>query len=516
MKGIVNSLLEQGFLVSPDALQSIQDAQTVGSLIKSKILSKEFLIINKDIITILEEEPNLAANWLEFEKLKSEAEKTRVDSLYKKFLSLIRQEKKGAVQDLRVVFSYEETPKKIEVQDFVNLFLSRYRKLERLLNQRTELTNLISISRIITKKEKETVSLIGIVSGKHHTKNGNLVLTMEDPTATIKVMVNKTKPELYDHAKDITLDEVIGITGVSSDKIVFANTIVWPEIPRDRELRKSKEESYAVFLSDLHVGSKKFLKEEFNKFLSWINQETGSKEQREIAAKVKYLFFVGDMVDGVGIYPNQENELETNDIYKQYEECAELLAKIPPRIKIIICAGNHDAMRISEPQLQLYKDFSRPLWQLQNVEMVSNPAILNIGGCDDFAGFDVLLYHGYSFDYYIANIDSIRNNGGYDKPELVMKYLLKRRHLAPSHASTLYMPDPKGDFLVIEKVPDFFVAGHIHKSAVANYRGVTMICGSCWQSKTEFQEKVGHHPEPCRVPIVNLHTRNVKILRFGD
>ncbi len=41
-----------------------------------------------------------------------------------------------------------------------------------------------------------------------------------------------------------------------------------------------------------------------------------------------------------------------------------------------------------------------------------------------------------------------------------------------------------------------------------------MISGSCWQAKTDFQEKLGHEPEPGRVPIVNLKTRAVKILDF--
>jgi DNA polymerase II small subunit len=163
----------------------------------------------------------------------------------------------------------------------------------------------------------------------------------------------------------------------------------------------------------------------------------------------------------------------------------------------------------------LYKDFAKPIWDLPNVVLVSNPAFVNIGATEEFSGFDVLLYHGYSFDYYMANVESIRNNGGYDRADLMMKFLFQKRHLAPTHTSTLYIPDTKTDPLVINRVPDFFLTGHIHKTAVANYRGITMICGSCWQSKTSFQEKVGHHPEPSRVPIINLQTRDVKILKFG-
>ena len=122
----------------------------------------------------------------------------------------------------------------------------------------------------------------------------------------------------------------------------------------------------------------------------------------------------------------------------------------------------------------------------------------------------------YSFDFYVREVESIREFGGYDRADLLMKFLLQKRHLAPSYTSTLYVPDTTQDYLVIDKIPDFFISGHIHKSAAANYKNVTLISGSCWQSKTSFQEKVGHNPEPSRVPIVNLMTRQIKILKFGE
>lgn len=172
-------------------------------------------------------------------------------------------------------------------------------------------------------------------------------------------------------------------------------------------------------------------------------------------------------------------------------------------------------MRVAEPQFPIYRDFAEPLYNLPNAIMVSNPALVNIHSSKNFPGFDVMLYHGYSFDYYVAEVESIRANGGYDRADLIMKFLLQKRHLAPAHTSTLYTPDSKLDPLFINKVPDFFVSGHIHKAAASNYRNITLISGSCWQSKTAYQEKVGHHPEPSRVPIVNLQTRQVKMLKFG-
>ena len=172
-------------------------------------------------------------------------------------------------------------------------------------------------------------------------------------------------------------------------------------------------------------------------------------------------------------------------------------------------------MRIAEPQPPLYKDFAKPIYQLPNATLVSNPALVNIHSSKDFPGFDVLLYHGYSFDYFISEVESIRNNGGYDRADLMMKFLLQRRHLAPTHTSTLYIPETTKDPLAIEKIPDIFATGHIHKSVASHYKHITLICGSCWQAKTAFQEKVGHNPEPSRIPIVNLKTREVKILKFG-
>ena len=90
-----------------------------------------------------------------------------------------------------------------------------------------------------------------------------------------------------------------------------------------------------------------FLEDNLKKFIKWIKGETGSDTQKEIAKKVKYVFIIGDLVDGCGIYPGQEDELIINDIYEQYEECAKYLKEIPQNIQIIACPGNHDAMRIA-------------------------------------------------------------------------------------------------------------------------------------------------------------------------
>ena len=415
---------------------------------------------------------------------------------------------------VNILFNYQEKPKKRTEQDFISYFNTRYKSLEKILKNRIELQDTISINKALAKKQRDDVSLIGLIESKQITKNNNLLLGLEDPTGKINILITKTKKELFQKAQDLVEDETIGVTGVLGNKIVFVNNILWPDVPVTKEYKKSDEEGYAVFISDIHVGSNLFLEKQFNHFVEWLNGNVGNEEHKEMARKVKYVFIVGDLIDGCGIYPGQDEELIIKDIYEQYKKCAELLSKIPCSIKIIISPGNHDALRLAEPQPQLYMDFAKSFYDLPNVVLVSNPALVNIDRTDSFEGFDVLMYHGYSFDYYFANVDSIRTQGGYDRPDLLMKFLLQRRHLAPTHASTLYLPDSEQDPLIIDKVPDFFVTGHIHKAGISNYKNITLICASCWQAKTLFQDKVGHHPEPARVPVVNLKTRKVKVLKF--
>ncbi len=518
---LVSAFLKKGALLNPEFLIELNESSFEESLL---ILTDEKisapLFIDRDTLTLLQKPDPI--NWKELEKTRALAEKGKNRENYKKFIGYLSDQKKQLEiketkekTDLKVIGSFECESKKRDVQDFVEYFNKRYRAIEKILKERLELKNTISINRLKQKKDRDHIAIIGSVLEKRITKNKNIIITLEDPTACTRVLINKNKKDLYDLGNSLVLDETIGITGVNAENIIFADNLFLPEIPLGKELKKSSEEGCALFLSDIHVGSDNFLSSDFDKFLRWINLESGNERQKELASRVKYIFIVGDLVDGCGIYPGQEEELTIKEITAQYEECARLLKKIPQHIKIVICPGNHDAMRISEPQPPLVKEFAGSLYSLPNVIITSNPSWVNISSTASFPGFDVLLYHGYSFDYFISEVDNIRNNGGYDRGDLVMKFLLKRRHLAPTHTSTLYIPEKAKDHLVIDRIPDFFVSGHIHKSVVANYRNITMICGSCWQAKTKFQEKVGHNPEPGRVPLVNLKTREIKILKFS-
>ena len=490
-KAIVQYLLTQRVLVKPELLQTLSQPEQVDVLYKRVQEGTPATLILQQLTP-----KEITTSSGQLQALANPPES---------FLSRVK-----------VLVQYQDKPKKRTVQDFVRYFNARYKTISQFLQQRQELQNLTSIGRLLNKKDRETVSIIAMVTEKRITKNENVMLTVEDPSGQIKIIVNKNKPDVWDIANDLVTDEIIGIIGSTGTNIIFANNVIIPDIPLTGEIKKAPDVGYAAVLSCVHAGSKLFERESFERFIRWIRGEAGTPEQREIAKNVGYIFVAGDVVDGVGIYPQQEKELEIKDIHEQYIEAARLLSQIPKHIALIICPGNHDAGRISEPQPVLSLHYAKPIHDLPNALLLTNPCMVNIHSSENFPGFDVLLYHGYSFDDYGEIVPSIRNSGQNisDRAPLIMKFLLQRRHLAPAHTSTLYIPDPEKDPLVIDKIPDLFIAGHIHKSSSLNYRGVSIVSGSCFQGQTPFQEKVGHVPDPGAIPVINLQTRKVTTLRF--
>ncbi len=413
---------------------------------------------------------------------------------------------------IKVLYSASNQTKKITVSDFTKYFRERYNVMRAVLQERPELENLVSINKI--GNQKQGLSIVGIVYAKRITKNKNLMIEIEDLTGKISILVNQNKEEVYEKAKDIILDTVIGVRGVGNNEMFFVNDIVFPEaVLREKNLL-SRDES-AAFTSDVHVGSKMFKEKEFLKFLSWLNGEVGDVRQREEALKIKYLFIIGDTIDGIGVYPGQENLLNIKDITEQYKKLASMLRRIRRDVSIILCPGQHDAVRVAEPQPALGREFAYPLHELENVTLVSNPALIEIMD-EGRRGIKVLMYHGASMVSIINNVDSLRVIRAHDTPSKVVRHIIKNRHLAPIHSSVTYIPDEKRDELAITEVPDIIATADLHKPDVDIYNNIMIICSSCWQSTTPFEEKVGNHPDPCKVPIVNLRTRAVKIIDFSE
>jgi len=519
-KQILNFCIKKGLLLDKDILNLLSQVdldiakdliEQVEYHLKEKVITKSLFKKNlgkiKGIITHydVDERKNIEKFFINL-GLNIELVKEKI--AIKKREEATKELQKQLDSSFRIVKLNELPIKKIEVADFVKNFRSRFNLLKNILQERIELQNLVSIDRI---SENKQVSIIAMVSDKRVTKNKNILLRVEDLTGEISALVNKNRPEIYEKAKEIILDDVIGLKCSSSGNIVFVNDIIFPDIFLP-EKKNSRIDEAAAFISDIHTGSNKFLEKNFSKFISWLNGLVGSEQQKKEALKIKYLFILGDTIDGVGVYPTQESELEIKDIKKQYDKLAEFLSKIREDVKIFLCPGQHDAVRIAEPQPIIDEYFAPALYNLKNLILVTNPAFIEIGSD---VKFKVLMYHGASMHGLVNEIDNLRLGKGHDSPTDIIKYLLKKRHLAPTHSLVVYLPNEKEDSLVIDEVPDIIATGELHRPEVGEYNNILLIAASCWQSLTPFEEKVGNHPDPCKVPVFNLKTREIKIIDFG-
>lgn len=386
-----------------------------------------------------------------------------------------------------------------DIKDIISYFKSRYSKIKSILIKRKELKDYSPICDIF--QSKDVIKIIGMVKDFRTTKNGHKILEIEDDTGEISVLVHNENHKLFEKSETIVRDEVIGIIGSRKGNFVISSEIIQPGVPR---IEEKPMDFTVVFISDVHVGSHNFLEEEFNKFIKWINCQFGSPEQIEIARDVKYLVVAGDIVDGIGVYPNQDEDLSIKDITSQYEEAARLFSQIRSDIKIIIAPGNHDASRLAEPQPAVPEEYAKDLYNLDNVEFVSNPAIVGLDG------IKTLIYHASSF------VDMDMNVKGLEQKHsgLIMKELLEKRHLAPIYGERTPLASEIEDYLVIEDIPHIFHTGHTHMNSYKKYKGVHMINSGTFQSQTDFQNRHNIIPTPGEVPVLN---RGVfKLLKFSE
>lgn len=384
-----------------------------------------------------------------------------------------------------------------EYNDFVSYFRDRYSKIRELLSRRLNSRPIESLGRSTAGRE---VSLIGMVMDVRSTSRGNRVIEIEDPTGMITAIIQKDS-EIYDQSGFILPDEVLGVTGTSDGNgRLFIKSILWPDLPNQTKPLE-KGDGYALLLSDLHVGSKYFMEDAWQRFVAWANEE--DEDPTGMASRVKYLVIAGDVVDGIGIYPGQEGDLAIKDIYEQYEVAAGYLNSLRKGLSIVISPGNHDIVRQAEPQPALPESVQR--FFKGDVHFVGNPTWLALGGTS------LLVYHGRSIDDLVLRIPGL----SYAAPEKAMIEMLKRRHLSPVYGSRVSIAPEHEDHYVISRPPSILHCGHVHTVGITRYKGVAVINSGTWQSQTEFQKKMNIQPHPAAVPMVDLATMKVRKLLFA-
>jgi DNA polymerase II small subunit len=390
------------------------------------------------------------------------------------------------------------------IEEYLQYFQDRFKRIEKLLRQRIDVRAATPISEATKSPAKTKLKIICMIAEKRESKR-NMILTVEDLDATATVLVtHNAREELYKKAQKLLPDQIVCIAVVKTRSDLFlAEDIILPEIGQKPQHRAT-EPVYAVLTSDIHMGSNKFNEEAFNRFILWLNGKYGNNKMKEVAGHVKYLLVAGDIVDGVGVYPNQINELVLKDVHEQYRSASKLVEQIPDYIEVIISPGNHDAPRNALPQPAIAEDFVKPLQESGRVHSLGNPCLVSLHNVE------VLMCHGRSLDDIIATVPGLNHS----HPEKAMKVLLQSRHLAPLYGGKTMLSPENRDFLVIERVPDIFHAGHIHVVGCCNHRGVLIVNSGGWQDQTDYMQKLGLVPTPGKVPLVNLQTLETNILSF--
>lgn len=450
---------QHGLLISPDALNYILD-RSMGSMIP-RLVSDEIS----------------EAGYIDEKTVKA----------------ILRGQKKQETQDFEVYLP--DIKVNSSVEDFRQMFVSRYKKLSKIISASGTMRGTQDIRN--AKRAGGEIKVVGIVSDISTTRNGHKRVVIEDLEDSIQAILMKSKG-LADEL--ILQDEVIGIIGNISngpgDPVIFANEIVRPDIPYKVIDEQKKPPVYVGSISDIHVGSKTFREAEFKGMINWLQRSEGE------AADLKYLILSGDVVDGIGVYPGQEDDLEILNPVEQYAKLGEYLADIPEDINVFVMPGNHDSVRLAEPQPAFPEKIKNAF--NRNVTLLPNPYTLEL------EKKRVLIYHGMSLNDMVelvpgANFESIGK---------AVEEILKRRHLAPKYGGkTPLIPSPN-DYHVIEEVPDIFITGHIHSHYMGNYRGVRYVNSSTWQSQTDYQKMMNFSPNPSIMTVFDLNSQTSVMKKF--
>ncbi|MFH0848249.1 MAG: DNA-directed DNA polymerase II small subunit [archaeon] len=388
------------------------------------------------------------------------------------------------------------------IEDFTRYFRSRFRKIQDILRERLDTKGAVSIDSALRSKQA-SVSFICMVAEKREQKK-HVLLTVEDEESQVTVLIPMERDECYRAAQAVPLDQVIYIEAKKGKgDLLLCERLVLPDIP-ERKGSKSNEPVCAALLSDVHVGSKKFMKDSFEQVMLWLNCRLGDPRQRDLASRVKYVIVAGDLVDGVGIYPNQEEELAIADVYSQYRLAAQYIEQIPDYIEVILIPGNHEPVRQSLPQPAVASKFAEPVYNARAIRSLGNPSEVTLHGVR------FLLYHGRSLDDVITAVPGMT----FSTPHLAMEHILRCRHLAPEYGNRTSIAPESNDYLVIENVPDVFHAGHVHINGAEKYRGTTIVNSGSWQEQTDYQRRMGVRPTPGILPVVDLQSMEITPIKF--
>jgi hypothetical protein len=153
--------------------------------------------------------------------------------------------------NLKILKTYKYLSGPVQIEDYVNFFFSRYKKIKNILLKRMKDEKNISINKI--SKQPSTFSIIGIIKNK--TDNS---LLLEDPSGDTNVFFEKAMKGELDK---VDQDDVVGLKCKKIKEKIYGEKIILPDILSSREVNKTKKEIDLILVSDQgELNSKKIVK----------------------------------------------------------------------------------------------------------------------------------------------------------------------------------------------------------------------------------------------------------------
>jgi DNA polymerase II small subunit len=239
-------------------------------------------------------------------------------------------------EPLKVLKLMKPKPVKCTVDDVAKVLNTRYQQLKRMLETK-ELVDLVSINKV-TPQSRE-FSVIGMVS-----EACQEYVQVEDPTGELKIFLDSSLRDVHQFFPN----EVVAIKCRKSKEGIYAEEVIWPDIPLRREVRRATSPIKCLFISDFHMDSPNFNREAYEKFVKWIS-----------TVEHVYTFVLGDV-----------SSKESNEFFH-------LLPS--PKIHVM---GEIDVMPKGD------------------VKVFDSPVMLELGG------LKLLLMHGQILEEYLKNFKS--------------------------------------------------------------------------------------------------------------
>lgn len=376
---IVETFLERGYQIKPNTLEVL--LQNIDKL-------NDFL----DYIEKLKPKPN-----------------TITTEIIQSFLN--KQYKISVIKKPNI------TQKTISIEDCVQSLNNRYESIKKHISNRLDLINLLSINKVGNQTKK--FSVIGIINEKNEE---NKFVVIEDTTGQLAVYFDEKPNENFNQ---LIVDEVVGLICENTNNKFIAKNIIWPDTSLKREVKKTKDSVYCLFISDLHMDDNNFKHKSYEKLLEWLDSSEFNK---------LYIFVLGDISTKEDDIINFFNTLPKNS-YKTFQR-----GDIDPNIQI--------------------GDLT-----------LDNPSTVKIEDC-----ITILLCHGDSLiTYKKIWKDALEKQ--------IILNLLKKRHINPEFNIKNIL---KEDSFILDSTPDIIAAGHFHTPDIMNYKGTTIITNGSFISQPMF------------------------------